>query len=145
MTYRTMLHRRTLIGIAAGGVTAWLGMRGASLGGHRQSEYAALAALCTALNCPEEVCTACRAALLQTQRSAAALVRELTADLRIASGGRSPKRDLAQAARRQSREDFLAGRVVAVDGWMLSLTEVRLYALAGLLPPDQAETGWANF
>jgi len=32
------------------------------------------------------------------------------------------------------REDFAAGRVESVDGWLLSETEAKLYALAELLP-----------
>ncbi len=32
----------------------------------------------------------------------------------------------------QSRSDFSNGRTVSVDGWVLSLTEARLYALASI-------------
>lgn len=35
-------------------------------------------------------------------------------------------------AREVVTEDYLAGRVVPVDGWVLSVTEARLYALAAL-------------
>jgi hypothetical protein len=41
---------------------------------------------------------------------------------------------LAYAIRELSRDDFRRGRIVTVDGWMLSLTETRVYALAALLP-----------
>src|SRR5690606_29257250 len=33
---------------------------------------------------------------------------------------------------RQERRDFAAGRTVTVDGWVLSLTEARLCAIAAL-------------
>jgi hypothetical protein len=47
----------------------------------------------------------------------------------------------AHAIRESSRDDFRCGRIVTVDGWMLSLTETRVYALAALLPqPSQNPT-----
>lgn len=36
----------------------------------------------------------------------------------------------------QQRQDFERGRVVTVHGWILSETEVRLFALATLIQPD---------
>jgi hypothetical protein len=47
---------------------------------------------------------------------------------------------LAQAIGQRSRDDFRDGRIVIVDGWMLSLTETRLYALATLMRPGTALT-----
>jgi hypothetical protein len=44
-----------------------------------------------------------------------------------------PARALLQAIRERSRVDFRVGKIVTVDGWMLSLTETRVYALAALL------------
>ena len=41
-------------------------------------------------------------------------------------------RGLAQAIRQRNRDDFATGRIVTIDGWMLSLTETRVYALAAL-------------
>ena len=52
---------------------------------------------------------------------AAALRREL------AAGGSA---DLSSRV----RDDFGAGRVLLVDGWVLSETEARIYALAALGP-----------
>lgn len=40
--------------------------------------------------------------------------------------------NLAEQLTQRVREDFDAGRVVAVDGWILARTEARLYALAAL-------------
>jgi len=45
---------------------------------------------------------------------------------------------LAQAIKERSRTDFRDGRVVTVDGWILSLTETRVYALAALLNDSDA-------
>ena len=40
--------------------------------------------------------------------------------------------DLRRLINERVRRDFSEGTVVAVDGWFLSLTEARLYALAAL-------------
>jgi hypothetical protein len=60
------------------------------------------------------------------------LARALTTDARLAGSDGIPVRSVAQALRQRSRDDFRAGRLAMVDGWMLSLTETRLYALATL-------------
>jgi hypothetical protein len=57
----------------------------------------------------------------------------LLGDVQVAGGDCSSARALAQAIRELSRDDFRCGRIVTVDGWMLSLTETRAYALAALL------------
>jgi hypothetical protein len=43
-----------------------------------------------------------------------------------------PEAVLIARARRVVSDDYLAGRVVNIDGWVLSITEARLYALAAL-------------
>jgi hypothetical protein len=54
------------------------------------------------------------------------------------SCGASPKleaqapQNVARLINERIRRDFSEGTVVAVDGWFLSLTEARLYALAAL-------------
>ena len=48
---------------------------------------------------------------------------------------------LAQTLRERSRTDFHEGRIVNVDGWMLSLTETRVYALAALLSQSRSTMG----
>ena len=45
---------------------------------------------------------------------------------------RSDPAGLARLLREQHRDDFAAGRVVAVEGWVLSRTEANLCALAAL-------------
>ncbi len=44
----------------------------------------------------------------------------------------TPEAVLIARARRVVVDDYLAGRVVNIDGWVLSITEARLYALAAL-------------
>ena len=135
MRNRIALRRRTLVTAAASGVAAWLGggIGVSAAGRSRLSEHAALAALGLRLECPGRFGEVCRQALPPAERSEQALVRTLTADLRAANGGYFPAADdLPRAVRQRGRDDFHAGRVVTVGGWMLSLTETRLYALAGL-------------
>jgi hypothetical protein len=43
--------------------------------------------------------------------------------------------ELRRSIRRRVRRDFDVDDIVQVDGWMLSITELRLYALAGLIAP----------
>jgi hypothetical protein len=57
----------------------------------------------------------------------ARLLEEL--DLRAAGTDRERIRSLVGE---RQRDDFASGRVVEVNGWILSQTEVRLYALAAL-------------
>ena len=45
---------------------------------------------------------------------------------------RASRRRVRRAISEQMREDFAHGRLVDVDGWVLSATEARLYGLAAL-------------
>lgn len=143
MKHGTALHRRAFITAVFGGVAAWLGSGAGFFGGGRPrlSEHAALAALCLHLDCPGRFGEACRQALPPAERSEHALARTLMADLRSANSGLLPADGLARAVRQRSRDDFHAGRVAVVGGWMLSLTETRLYALAGLTSPRKGGDG----
>jgi hypothetical protein len=52
--------------------------------------------------------------------------------------------ELRRSIRQRVRRDFAADETVQVDGWVLSITELRLYALAALIAPPTiapAETG----
>ena len=64
------------------------------------------------------------------------LVDRVLGSLRLASGAdaidSTPKAVLIASVRRVVIDDYLAGRVVDIDGWVLSVTEARLYALATL-------------
>jgi hypothetical protein len=44
----------------------------------------------------------------------------------------TPESVLISRAKRIVADDYIAGRVVDIDGWVLSITEARFYALAAL-------------
>ena len=44
----------------------------------------------------------------------------------------TPESELIASARRLVVDDYVAGRIVDIDGWVVSITEARLYALAAL-------------
>lgn len=139
MKCRPLLRRRTLLAAVSAGGALGFGTAAGALGSRaRPAEYAALAALCSRLDCPRSVGDVCRSALPPGDRAAPSLARSLIAALRAANGGRYPANALAPALRQLSQDDFQAGRVVDVDGWMLSVTETRLYALAAQLSPAAA-------
>ncbi|HTV88378.1 MAG TPA: hypothetical protein VME41_05110 [Stellaceae bacterium] len=131
------LSRRNLLALSAGLAAAATGS-GAAFGGARSrgdmSGGMALAALCADLQCPGAISRACLRAL-PAEMSAAALARLITAE--VAPAGPEPASAIASpialrdAVRTCSRADFRNGRVLLVDGWLLSLTEIRVYALAG--------------
>lgn len=93
-----------------------------------------VAVACSGWRHPETIGKACLAALPAVEASQGSLARLLLGDAQTAGGDCSSARALAQAIRELSRDDFRCGRIVTVDGWMLSLTETRAYALATLLP-----------
>jgi hypothetical protein len=64
-----------------------------------------------------------------TETSKEELTRLVLEDMHAAKTGRA----LAYAIRERSRNDFREGRIAIVDGWILSLTETRVYALTALL------------
>ena len=71
----------------------------------------------------------------RTSRSVPRLVDEVAEGIdggRAALGSASDT-ELREALARRIRQDFAEDRVVTVDGWVLSVTETRLYALADLL------------
>ena len=139
---RAMLSRRGLIATVIAAAAAWLGhVSSRAIHGSQArstSDDHALMELCAELGYPETIGKACLAALPATEASRASLVRAILGDARAA---RPPARPLAQAIRDRSREDFRDGRIVTVDGWMLSLTETRVYALAALLPQQRVDAG----
>ena len=57
------------------------------------------------------------------------------------SGSARSVRTLCAALDRQCRADFSKGRTVALDGWVLGVTEARLFALASLQPSVPAPNG----
>jgi hypothetical protein len=134
-----MLCRRGLITAAIGGGATWLGGRMLFLVAGRGRVRAtfgsdAFATLCSDLSYPRTIGKACLEALPAIEASKGSLTRVILADMRAAGRDGSSTSALAHAIRDQSRDDFRDGRIVTVDGWMLSLTETRVYALAALLP-----------
>jgi hypothetical protein len=130
MTPRT-ISRRCLIATAISGSAAWLG--GHTVRGGPTYSVSELIALCWDLCCPRTIGIACLLALPAPERTRPFLARAVLADVRP-TGGNHPQPDmLARAISELSRTDFRDGRVVSVDGWVLSLTETRVYALAALL------------
>ena len=129
-----IFSRRSLVATAISGTVAWLGEHLSFLtidaGGAYHSE---LIALCSDLRCPGTVGKACLLAFSASESTRSSLARAILADVDRARRNRSASAVLAQAISERSRTDFRDGRVVTVDGWVLSLTETRVYALAALL------------
>ena len=128
------VSRRSLLGTAIKGAGAWLGSHVSlltaqanySMGGHAE-----LVTLCSDLRCPKPIGEACRLALSPSESRPSSLVRAILGEIEWSE--RSPPNGLAHALMKRSRTDFGERRVVSVNGWILSLTETRLYALAWLL------------
>jgi len=74
---------------------------------------------------------ACLAAIPPSQRSREWLRGAICADISLHAEMPAPP-DLARRLHDRVRRDFAEGNMVAVDGWHLSLTEARLYALAAM-------------
>ena len=121
-----MLCRRGLI---ARGLAGWsvgrVPLLAASVSG-----ASVLAALCARWRCSRAIAQACLDVLPAGEASKDALTRIVLGELQTAG---SSVRTLARAIRARSRDDFRDGRIEIVDGWMLSWTETRVYALTALL------------
>ncbi len=141
MTHPLVKRRVLLLAGLAGGV-APLASRGDVPPNRRENpERSALLALCAQLACPRWLAELCLSSLPPAERSTSSLANTLITDARIAAGGHVPAGHLAQTLRERSRDDFGAGRLAIVDGWILSLTETRLYALAALTGARQSDVG----
>ncbi len=145
MMFRATFGRRRLMANVIGGGMAWLRRHDsflARLSDHVRwmSGYGALAAVCGDLGNGYAIGRACLETLPARDVSKGFLTGIILGDVRSAGGGWSSKDALARSIREVSRDDFRNGRIVIVDGWMLSLTETRVYALAALLR-EQGATG----
>jgi hypothetical protein len=89
------------------------------------------------LSYPKTIGKACLNALPAVEASPGCLTRAIFGDMRDAGGDCQSAGALAQSIRQRSQDDFRDGRIVTVDGWMLSLTETRVYALAALHSPPR--------
>jgi hypothetical protein len=128
-----MPRRRGLIAMAIGGA-AWMSGYATFLavGGQRRRSAIgpdSLAALVSELCYSGAIGNACLEALPAAENSENALTRAIIGEMRR---DYASARGLARSIMERSRNDFRDGRVVSVDGWMLSLTETRIYALAAL-------------
>ena len=97
------------------------------LGRNRRAEVTATLGLSCGRSQARGECIGARAASFSTS-SWSRLRAELEPELRWDEAG-FEDRLVARV-----REDFAAGRVESVDGWLLSETEAKLYAPAELLP-----------
>ena len=135
---QAMLSRRKLIWAAIGVGGAQLGERApffaaladraAPICGHGP-----LAALCVDLHCPETIRGACLRGLPATEASPEHLALLILAGLSSAGEDLNSAIGLRLAIRDQIRRDFSTGKIANVDGWMLSVTETRIYALTALI------------
>jgi hypothetical protein len=135
-----MLSRRILMAVAVGAGAAWLAkhawLRPSDHTASSPSRYAALAALCRDFRCPHSIAKACLRALPAIEGSPDYLAQLILAEMSSAGRDCTSPTALRQSIREQSRHDFDHGKVADVDGWMLSQTETRVYALRSLLMTD---------
>lgn len=104
------------------------------LGG--RSGYDTLELLASDFSCPATLGKACLEALPRTEGGKDSLIRSIMRDVALERSEASAPLQLGRKLRERSRADFKAGRTVTVDGWVLSLTETRFYALSALMVAD---------
>jgi hypothetical protein len=131
MTGATCLSRRALFAATIGVGVAQLVECATGLAAaqhhHATDAEARLITACLSLDCTESIQNACERAL--SEASAVRLVALILDDLIAAGRDCSSIAAIRRALRFQSRKDFAKGEVIEVEGWLLSLTEVRAYAL----------------
>jgi hypothetical protein len=93
----------------------------------------ALSDLCGELRCPARMREACCEALPQPVVS-----MEDLAALVVAETGYCSPAGFRKAIGARIRKDFVEGKIVIVDGWLLSLTETQIYALGNLAEPQHS-------
>jgi len=137
MTAPTIHLRRGVLTAAVAGGLAWVSgrmslfaARGASVRALSGSD--ALADLCAGLSSSPAIGEACLHALPGIN-SKETLTRLILSDVAAIGNTFASTRTLPHDVRECSRDDFRSGRIIAVNGWIFSVTEARLYALAGLL------------
>jgi hypothetical protein len=123
---------------AMGAGAAWFGpiaqIRADTECAGETSGHGALAAFCSDLRCPLAIAEACLRVLPPSEGSTGHLARLILADLSTTDcGDCTSVAALRRAVKERSQDDFSHGRIVYVEGWMLSLTETRVYALGALL------------
>ena len=131
-----MLSRRNLITTLIG--AAWLSGRTSPAA---SPEYLTpnlsacdnLVKLCSDLRCAGPIGKACLRALPETEMSLERLAPLILIEVSSNNRDLSSVIGLRQAVREQTRYDFRDEKILNVDGWILSLTESRVYAMAALL------------
>jgi hypothetical protein len=130
------VSRRSLLAIASVGPMMCVGEGLSFASGYSQLESldvdSDLIALCSELGCPKQIGKACLLALPPSERDVASLSTAICGQIRLLRGHASPD-TLAQSISQRSRADFQAARILYVNGWILALTEARVYALAALV------------
>jgi hypothetical protein len=138
----TMLFRRSLMLAIGGAGSLWFTRKASCIAINRECHHVlsgadALAALCEQLDCPRAIGEACLRAVpsIASEKHLMDAILSCTgsSDMTFPS-----VHAFAELIRDHARKDFCSGRIVAVDGWLLSSTEVQLYALAAL--PFQIST-----
>ena len=134
MTANPPLSRRRLLAAATAGIgAAQLTTAIPIVGATATPPDAALTRLlrdaCAALRCPEAIRDSCRRALPAAGGTPEILPALILTDLVSAGRDCTTPSALRRALHAQIRDDFAAGRIIHVDGWILSLTETRAYAL----------------
>jgi hypothetical protein len=76
--------------------------------------------------------TACLKSLPPNQSSLQQLTNTFLAAAECDTGTMKTKQAVRQRIANRVRDDFAEGTVVSIEGWLLSLTEARLYALVAL-------------
>jgi hypothetical protein len=131
-----LLFRRSVMAAAIAGGFAWLSERASFFAGRRHIRAVpgsdALAVVCARLGSSPAIGEACLRALPGIN-SKESLARAILGDIVPVGKTFASGRTLAQAVRDRSRDDFQSGRIVTVNGWIFSMTETRLYALATML------------
>lgn len=130
-------RRRGLVTTVFGAGAAWIGGRATFIAACRGrtpslSNSGGLAALCSEWSCSKTIGDACLKTLPAIESSKEYLTRAILGDAWEAGRDCSSRGALTHLIREQSQNDFRDGRIMTVDGWMLSLTETRVYALAAL-------------
>lgn len=128
------ISRRSLFATAISGTVTWLAGYPFLPSDARRAYDSELITLCSRLRCPATVRRACLHVFPASEGTRSSLARAILADIEMAPRKRAGSDETAQAFSERSRTDFQDGRIVTVEGWILSLTETRVYALAALLP-----------
>ena len=131
------LSRRRLLKLASAGAVIWLGelVRPAwcSSKCHSWRVDDQLISLCSRLSCSKAFSSACLFALPSSERHLNSLSAAVLSHSEFDARPHPSPASLAQIITAKARADFLMGSILPVNGWLLAETEVRLYALAGML------------